>query len=521
MEELNPLGQRLAYVLDEARVKAKEKRENDEKADKVHVVGAGGLVTAAYEQLRNAAEYADEHLLLQKAIKRFYKRLFITQSADFIAGSADELVTELTFAEYIPNDSVTEATVQEINRLATEYHYVYAQIQSSRTIGNGRGDTWAIDVLSVEIARLFKDMTVKESFVQFSFDHFKQTIDMKAFFGGETTADAEPALYAAVHRSLAKSDQAIIRAALLRRYNQAPNDFAAYCHVNAEINRLFDSDAFDKLARYVDRQGAPLRILARMLESGSNIAELLPRKTRFLSAYEEQVQSEYKLINKKINRGIVKSVIFLLISKLLIGLAIEIPYDYAVHGSIVWKSLLINLFFPPVYMVLLRATLSTPSAANTARLVSQAEEMLYGSPSRQLSKASQTSFGMTYNIVYAFIVLAVFVAVSWALMTFFEFAIPHLVVFFIFLSGASFLGFRLSRMIRDVESVDSQQNGVTVVRDFFYMPFVVVGRWLNEKYAKVNFVSMILDMVIELPLKSLLRMIRQWSAFISSKKDQL
>ena len=128
---------------------------------------------------------------------------------------------------------------------------------------------------------------------------------------------------------------------------------------------------------------------------------------------------------------------------------------------------------------------------------------------------------MTYNIVYAFIVLAVFVAVSWALMTFFEFAIPHLVVFFIFLSGASFLGFRLSRMIRDFESVDSQQNSVTVLRDFFYMPFVVVGRWLNEKYAKVNFVSMILDMVIELPLKSLLRMIRQWSAFISSKKDQL
>lgn len=521
MEELNTLGQRFAHVLTEVHERALKKREADERANKVHVVGAGGLVTAAYEQLRNAAEYADEHLLLQKAIRRFYKRMFFAQSAEFIAKSADELVTELTFAEYLPNDSVTESTVQEINHLAAAYHHVYTQIQTSRTIGNSRGDTWAIDVLSVEVARLFRDTTVKEAFVQFAFDHFKQTTDMAALFGGISPVDAEPALYIAAHRVLVKSDHAIVRAALLRRYNQSPSDFAAYCNVNAEINRLFESETTEKMTHYVDRQGAPLRIIVRMLESGANLAELLPRKTRFLSAYEEQVTTEYKLINKRINRGIVKSVIFLIITKLLIGLAIEVPYDYAVHGGLVWESLLINLFFPPIYMILLRATLTTPSQANTTRLVSQADEMLYGTAARQLSKVSRKTFGAAYNIIYALIFVGVFVGVSWLLMTYFAFAVPHLIVFFIFLSGASFLGFRLSRMIREVEAVDSQDNGVTVLRDFFYMPFVVAGRWMSEKYAQVNFVSMILDMVIELPLKSLLRMIRQWSSFISSKKDQL
>jgi len=521
MDELNTLGQRFAHVLDEVRERATDKKESDERADKVHVVGAGGMVTAAYEQLRNAAEYADEHLLLQKAIRRFYKRMFFTQSREFIAKSADELVTELTFAEYLPNDSITEATVHEVNRLAAAYHHVYTQIQSSRTVGGSRGDTWAIDVLSVEVARLFRDTSVKEAFVQFAFDQFKQTTDFASLFGGISPVDAEPALYVAVHRALVKSDHAIVRAALLRRYNQAPSDFAAYCSVNAEISRLFDSETTEKTTHYVDRQGAPFRILVRMLESGTNLTELLPRKTRFLSAYEEQIGSEYKSINKRINRGIVKSVIFLIITKVLIGIAIEVPYDYLVSGGIILESLLINLLFPPIYMVLLRATLSTPSPANTARLVSQAEEMLYGSSTRQISRVSKSTFGAAYNIIYAFIFLIVFAGVSWLLMTYFSFAIPHLIVFFIFLSGASFLGFRLSRMIREVEAVDSQQNSLTVLRDFLYMPFVVVGRWMSEKYAQVNFVSMILDMVIELPLKSVLRMIRQWSSFISSKKDQL
>lgn len=521
MEELNPLGQRFIRVLEDIQAASRDKREDDAKADKVHVVGAGGLVTAAYEQLRNAAEYADEHLLLQKAIKRFYRRMFLTQNTEFIRKSADELITELTFAEYLPNDSVTEAVDEEINRLASQYHHLYTQIQSSRDFGNGRGDTWAIDVLSVEVARLFRDTSLKEAFVQFAFDHFKQTTDLAAFFGGIIPVDAEPGLYVAVHRALAKSDQAIIRAALLRRYNQSPTDFAGYCHVNSEISRLFDSETTEKLTHYVDRQGAPLRIVARMLESGTDVAELLPRKTRFLSSYEDQIQSEYRLINKRVNRGIIKSVIFLIITKLLVGLAIEVPYDFAVTGGIVWFSLLINLFFPPVYMVLLRATLSTPSQANTTRLVSQAEEMFYGTPARQLGRVSRNSFGTAYNVAYVLIFLIVFSGVSWLLMTFFDFAIPHLLVFFIFLSGASFLGFRLSRMIREVEAVDGLQNSVTVLRDFFYMPFVVAGRWMSEKYAKVNFVSAILDMVIELPLKSILRMIRQWSAFISTKKDQL
>ena len=76
-------------------------------------------------------------------------------------------------------------------------------------------------------------------------------------------------------------------------------------------------------------------------------------------------------------------------------------------------------------------------------------------------------------------------------------------------------------MIREIEAIDSDQNAITTVRDFLYMPFVVVGRFMSEKYEQVNIVALSLDMLIELPLKTVLRLIRQWGAFISSKKDEL
>lgn len=40
----------------------------------INVGGVGGVVSAAYEQLRNAAEYTQEHLLRQRAMRRFYSR---------------------------------------------------------------------------------------------------------------------------------------------------------------------------------------------------------------------------------------------------------------------------------------------------------------------------------------------------------------------------------------------------------------------------------------------------------------
>ena len=116
--------------------------------------------------------------------------------------------------------------------------------------------------------------------------------------------------------------------------------------------------------------------------------------------------------------------------------------------------------------------------------------------------------------------LAVFSGVTWLLLMM-GFALVHIGIFFMFISAASFLGFRLSRLIRELEVVRGASNGFTVLRDFIYLPFVVVGRWMSDKYAQVNIVSLVLDMLIELPLKTVLRLIRQWSAFIDDRKDNI
>jgi hypothetical protein len=516
----NKHAKQLAVLLETAQNQKKNSEDLRISSEKVHVAGAGGTLTAAYEQLRNAAENAEEHLLFQRAIRRFYRRLFLLNDVKQITNSGEELIIELTLAGYIENDSVPERIVKQISSLAAEYFATHETLVNQRKIAHKQAEDWTLDVLSVKVDWLINDPALVNVFVQVTHGYFTENYDLPKLFQAKKN-EIETSLFAAIHRVLLKSDAPIIRASLLEAYRKSPRQLDSYVSTNKLLDKLITDPLTDKLSRYIDRKGAPLRVLRRMIDDNDKLHETLQEPATFLTDYTVRIENEYSTINSRINRGIIKSVIFLIITKFLIGVAIEVPYDYLVAGSIIWMPLIINLAFPPIYMILLRSTLLLPGQANTNRLLQQIEQILFRPPVKQLERRLSTSFGLGYNLAYALIFIIVFGGVGYTLWRFFGFDLLHLSIFFLFLSGASFLGFRLSRMIREIEAIDSDQNAITTVRDFLYMPFVVVGRFMSEKYEQVNIVALSLDMLIELPLKTVLRLIRQWGAFISSKKDEL
>ena len=494
--------------------------EHQARAEKVNVVGAGGTLTAAYEQLRNAAENTEEHLLLQKAIRRFYRQMLITRDESLLERSGNELAVELTLAGYVQNDSLTGLQVERMSALATTYYRAYVELMSRRELAPVQVTKWTLDVLSVEVEALVSDHGNERVFVEFAYAELSSMIKARDVFGHDEE-NFGAALYVAIHQALLKSNDAVVRTVLLRRYGVSIDSLDAYVAFNTQLDTLIDSDLADKLRHIVDRQGAPLRILRRMMEEQDHMDVLLQHRTNFLDKYEKQVELEYSRVATRVNRAVVRSIIFLIITKFLIGIAIEVPYDYWAHGEIIWLPLIINLLFPPVYMFALKATHRLPGHANTQALVDRIDTMLYGSePLRLDTRTRRIGTSAAFSLLYAVTSLVVMGAVIYGLLLL-NFTLVHIAIFFIFLSAASFLGFRLSRLIRELEIVRSAQSGMTFIRDIVYLPFVVIGRWISDKYSKVNVVSIVLDMLIELPLKTVLRLVRQWGAFIDERKDQL
>lgn len=522
MNTLSTIGEQFRAALDSAFSVRDRNRIQRAAQEKVHVVGAGGTLTSAYEQLRNAAENTEEHLLLQNAIRRFYRQLLLARDRKELASSGDELAVELTLAGYLSNDTLSTSQVSAINQLGATYGRLLESLGSHR-IPSETALRWTLDMLSVAIERELSDHTDTEVFMQFCYEYFRTTTDPKKLFKGAVPQDYDIALFMAVHRALLKSDTAVIRDDLIRRYQIGSTQTKRFIDMSKHIDQVTTSHLVDKLYRYIDRQAAPERIVRRMLHEEVDVRKLLENRQHFLTAYEKQVNREYEQVGTRIKRAIVRSIAFLFITKVIVGLAVEVPYDYAVHGMIIWLPLIVNLMFPPLYMALLSLTLGLPGRANTRALNERIDTVLYSNEKQVNLQATQTIDGTksrAFTVFYTLFGIGLIALISWGL-TMIGFSPVHLLIFFIFLSTASFLGFRLSRMVRELEVVNSQQNGFTFVRDLFYLPFVVIGRWLSEKYARVNLVTLILDMVIELPLKTILRLVRQWAAFINAKKDEI
>lgn len=522
MTALNTLGQRLVAELVHAKRTDDAIRREISQSEKVNVVGAGGALTAAYEQLRNAAENTEEHLLLQNAIRRFYKQVFITRDERLVHTSGAELAVELTLAGYVPNDSLAKFQIEKISQFATDHYRIYEKLLKKRSISADSSNRWVLDTLSAHVEMTINHHLQDAAFVSVAYEYL-QTIAPQDSVTDRVEGNDQygAALFVAIHKALLKSNTAIIRTSLMDRYGITTADLDRYVAFNQQIDSLLSAPLTDKLYRVVDRQGAPLRILRRMIEDHEECVSWLPKRETFLEKFEQQVNREYAQIGQRINRAIVRSVMFLIITKFIIGIAIEVPYDFWAHGEIIWVPLLVNLVFPPLYMVALRLTHSLPGFTNTTALVDRTDAMLYGTKTTLVKKHTTSGrFGPIFSTLYVVFSLAVFGGVLWLLLML-GFSLVHIGIFFIFISAASFLGFRLSRLIRELELVRTSSNGLTFLRDVVYLPFVVVGQWMSEKYSQVNIVATVLDMLIELPLKTVLRLVRQWGAFIDDRKDKL
>jgi hypothetical protein len=517
MKSLNPIGQKFADELSFANTAVENERKANEDADKIHVVGVGATITRAYEQLRNASENSDEILLLQRAIRRFYKRLLITPEK--FSDSGVELISELTMAGYLENDTITKSAATKISQYAGEFLVLRKAL--SKHVSGDRLSHYTIDVLSVKIESLLHDHGRELALSNLAYNYFIKAIDPDKLFG-KKPASYEAMLLAATQKTILRYDDSIVRHNLIARYAVPVGDAEAYFHFNQRLDKMFADRASDSLTHFVDRRSAVFRVIYRQLDD-SGLAKLLAKQDNFLGSFNTATQKSYAAISSSVNKGVWRSILFLIVTKFILGFAIEAPYDVLTVGAIIWGPLIINLLFPPIYMFILRLTLIMPGQINTRELGREIDRILYsGTIDPILINAKNTSagFGKVWQFAYGAVVLVVASAVGYYLWTI-GFMWVQLFIFYLFFSAASFLGFRLSRWIREIETIDGQQSLITTVRDLLYMPFVSIGRWINDKYSKVNIVSRVLDVIVELPLKTTLGWIRQWNNFLSAKKDEL
>jgi hypothetical protein len=512
---LTPAGQRLILRL-------KQEPKAELTTERIHVPEIGGNLSFAYEQLRNAAEYREVHLLMRGAIQRFLHREVDWRYEGNKVGL--ELITELTQARYIENNTVAANIPRKIDEIIREYKNILNNLKAHSTRAEQmRRFMWVEEIASVEIEHLIIDYKNAEAFAEFAYAHLLDRVDRKPFNEADESTYSL-GLYVAMHRALLKSDRAVVRYNVMQLYRTHGQDMLSIFEtVNKQVDELFNAPITNKLFRLINRHGAPLRAIFETIQSHPHPDKLISQMDTLNGRIRTVSEQQYSATRKRLTTGIIRSIIFIFITKMLIGFAVEVPFDIAVHGAILWFPLAINLMFPPIYMALLGLSLRTPGPANTEAIVNRVDRILYDSDKPivyTLGKKPRKSMNNLFNFIYLLTFLISFGLLLWLLSTL-HFNLASGVIFFVFLSVVSFFGFRLMRMAKEMVIVDENPSFIDIIVDFFLTPFIRAGQWLSDKYSKINLITNFLDIAIEAPLKVLLRVLREWTLFLREKRDEL
>ncbi len=490
-----------------------------------HVAGIGAGFYFAYEQLRNAAAYREHHLLLRSAIERFLKRSLKWHDADQLVGA--ELVVELTQAGYLKNDTVATVRIGQIDALLRQYQVVAQRLVTQERVKADLAATWLYQIASARIEDLLTPNRRLAVFMAFAYEHYLQAIEPPQSAIDEDELTYPIALYAAMQRTLFKSDLATTRyyclAARLAHLGDAElKDFA---RTNILLDELYQSPLANRLSRLINRYGAPMRMLRELVTETATTPDTIVDRSATLLKLKRLTQQQYQLVHDRLHGQVAKALLFIFLTKTLLGVAIEVPYDLAVMGAIAWSPLILNIMFPIVYMVLIGARITTPSQHNTELVTSYADRILYqgaGAPLeyRPRKRVNSRSLKLAFNIIYTVGFLVSFGLVSWVLYLL-DFNIVNGIIFFVFLSAVSFLGFRLRQSARELAVLDEHQGLLQTLADFLSTPFIRLGWWLSDRYSKLNLVTVLLDVAIEMPLKTTLRLVQQWIGFMRDKQEEL
>lgn len=489
--------------------------------ERLHVDEIFGTAYFAFEQLRNAADYSEQHLLMRKSIERYLKRNInwgLQAEQDF----ASDLVIELTQSRYIKNDSIGLEIISRINEQADYYSKVFQHTIRYLNIDKGRLNGWVNQIASAHFERLIVKQTgARDGFLGFAFRHFGESIRTQEY--NQSDSNFQKSLYVAIQRAILRSDIASVRYQMYNAsffYQQmSPSVFV---QMNEEVDEIFRSQLTNKLTRLVDRNGSAMRVIENLVDLNKDFEKLLADKTELKRQTEEILLQRYALVDIRLRQGIIKSVVFIFITKIFVGVAIEIPYDLLRNGFIDFLPLTLNIVFPPIYMASLGFAIQKPSVHNLSVVKRNVINTLFDTKQDKQYHLEDTGsrWSVVFNIVYGLTFITSIGLVVY-LLRLLGFNIVQATLFFVFLSAVSFFSVRLVDSTKDYVAVESTIGLRDLVFNIFMTPFIKIGQKLSDTYAQINFITYILDFAIEMPLKTSLAFVREWSQFLQGKRDRL
>lgn len=511
-------------------------RSEDQKPQEQDVIKVSDTVSTAasvYEIIRNTLEYDEEHLLRRNAVRRILKRRLGETDSRALA---TKLIHELIWAKYLPNERVPIATIEPLTHILEKYHALFRALEAETSAGQKHHE-WLLDILSTEIEYFIALPCIDEALASFAYQELKARVEWKTPLVEES--DQDLLLYAAVHRAVLKSNRATLRFRLFSLYypswRSAKASDAIVREVQASLQKIIstveeqlDHPVADFLYRFVRRQGIVFHLIGDIAKDNPEAFQRAVQTKDLAtidSALTAALQDRSAVFRTKLNRTVLRATLFLLLTKSILALLVEYPYELLVLKTTDFFPLAINILFPPFLLATIGLSARIPQKRNTVRVLEEAHTYLglsEGSlfPIKRRNAWERGLLGSIFNIAYALLFAFVVVLIA-AILRALDFNGLSIFFFLFFLSLVAYFGYRARDSRRELTLVESTHRLTGTVSDMLFLPIVRAGRWVALRAPRINIFLFFFDFIIEAPFKAAIEIIESWVAFLKEKRDEI
>jgi hypothetical protein len=515
-------------------VQKQKKPQQPEDSQKVSVSQTATFFALLYERIRNAVEYRESSLIRRAAIERILKRRLSMNAAG--RGEAENIIRELLWARYFPNESLSEQDITHVQHIIDTYLYAKSTMTEGQT-GRIKSliHSFLLDLLTCEIEETLSPLEAKtESMYRlFAFQVMKEKIQFEA----KSDEDSYAAVYVALEQAFSKSDRAYLRYHLFL-LSQKPLSHLSNHEIAQQSSRL--SQLFEhvdniinnpyspRISRYFKTQMAPFYILFQIISDDPDHAESTISDRELLWKASERVsRQKYESSHKRLKTLGLKAIIYIFLTKMILAFILEFPVSQLLFHEVNYFALAVNTLLPPLIMFLIIAVTHTPSSQNTLRIY----ERIIGIVNSDMSYEKTIAYRvkparkkrpvlvLAFSIFYLFTFVATFGLLYEALLLA-QFNIISQLIFFFFVCMVTFFGYRVRQTAKEYH-VYEREHIMRPLFDFFFMPVLSVGKFLSKNVSKLNFLTVIFDFIIEAPFKLLVEVVEEWVKFVRQKREEI
>lgn len=489
--------------------------------DVIVVSAATKRIAFAYERFRNTLEPDEEDILRRKAIFRILERRLHEDRPRLVTAIA--LLQELIRAHYVP--PLPRRLVQEVASVLANAQPIEARLSP-------RVADWFLHIVAVSIDRMLYPRAREEALVRTMYDD----VVARAVWTDALIAstDRETQLYIACHRALFAADDYEIAYHYFvhhfpewqRQSNGDSPDSAIAERLEKfyrQLEILVQHPARDRLLRLVKPAAVPYRLLRDILRNRPEI--LAETHEQFETATREVLQGRMQRIRVRMGRRVWHSVLFLFLTKTLIGLLIELPYEIVFLRGVHWLALAVNIVFHPLLLFFLSMSARLPGQKNSDRVVAQVRQIVSGEGELPTIIISTTrSYGAMTWAFFATVYVVLFMGIFWgmfSLLALLDFSLVAMGVFVIFLGLVSFLSIRIRRSVDTIRVLPKREGAFSAVMSFLSLPILEFGRFLAHNISQVNVALFFMDSILEAPFKLLIDVTEEWFAFVRDRREEI